>query len=193
MAGGSKKPPASQGTPGDDMDLWRHVAGQTKPLKGREPTVPPVEPPGTAEPGQPEPKTPGKPRQRTLRPPATPPPRKPPELAPGAGADVDRRTAERLKRGKLPIEARLDLHGHRQDEAFLELSAFLADSQAAGRRCVLIITGKGEGREGGVLRQSLPKWLNDPKNRARLVAFAPAQPQHGGHGAVYVLLKRKRM
>ena len=191
MAGGRKKPPAPEGAPGDDMDLWRHVAGQTRPLKGRKPTLPPVEPPA-AEPGKPDPKTPKKPRQRIARSPAAPTPRKAPELAPGAGADVDRRTAERLKRGKLPIESRLDLHGHRQDEAFRELSAFLAGSQAAGRRCVLVISGEGEGREGGVLRQSLPKWLNEPKNRTRIVAFAPAQPQHGGHGAVYVLLKRKR-
>ena len=192
MAGGPKKPPASDGAPSEDLDLWRQIAEQTKPLKGRKPAAPQVEPPGPAEPAKPAPETTGKPRRRVALPPAAPAPQKTPELAPGAGADVDRRTAERLKRGKLPIEARLDLHGHRQDEALQELSGFLAHSQATGRRCVLVITGKGEGRDGGVLRQSLPKWLNDPNNRRHLVAFAPAQPQHGGHGAVYILLKRRR-
>ena len=88
--------------------------------------------------------------------------------------------------------ARLDLHGHRQDEARQELAHFLAEAQAAGKRCVLVITGKGEGREGGVLRQSLAGWLNQAPNRARLVAFTAAQPKHGGHGAFYLLLKRPR-
>ena len=115
-----------------------------------------------------------------------------PALAPGATADIDKRTAERLRRGKLPIEARLDLHGLRLVEAEQAFGAFLARYQAAGRRSVLVITGKGPGREGGVIRQALPGWINQPANRARIVAFAPAQPQHGGHGAVYLLLRRRK-
>jgi DNA-nicking Smr family endonuclease len=125
---------------------------------------------------------------RTAEPPA---PRRP-ELAAGASADIDKRTAERLKRGRLDIEGRLDLHGMTEEQARPAVDVFLADAQAAGKRCVLIITGKGPGREGGVLRRALPGWLNQPGNRARLVAFAPAQPRHGGHGAVYLLLKRRR-
>jgi len=98
-----------------------------------------------------------------------------------------------MKRGRLPIEGRLDLHGHRQSEAHRELDAFLARAQVAGKRCVLIVTGKGVGKdEGGVLRRMVPRWLNEPANRARILAFDQAQPKDGGMGALYVLLKRRR-
>lgn len=188
MAGRGKKPPASGPLGDDDLNLWRQVTKDAKPLKDR-PTPDRKAPVAAPEPSQPEAKA--APRRAPVRreePPAPPAP----NLTPGALADVDKRTAERLKRGKLPIEGRLDLHGHRQEEARGELAEFLADAQAAGKRCVLVITGKGPGREGGVLRQNLPQWLNHPANRARVVAFAPAQPKDGGHGAYYLLLRRRR-
>ena len=186
--GDEKKPPET--AQGNDLELWRHVTRDTKPLKGREPPDrevrerknKPAKGPATTQ------RPPVRPRDKSPEP-GLPPGR---PLAPGALADVDKRTADRLKRGKLAIEGRLDLHGLRQEEASGRLARFLADAQGAGRRCVLVITGKGQGREGGVIRQNLPHWLNLPANRARLVAFAPAQPKDGGHGAFYVLLKRKR-
>ncbi len=117
-----------------------------------------------------------------------------PALAPGTIAGVDRATAERLRRGGLVIDGRLDLHGLTQDEAHAALERFLGGSAARGRRCVLVITGKGlgDGFGRGVLRQAVPRWLNEPPNRARILAVMPAQPKHGGAGALYVLLKRKR-
>lgn len=116
-----------------------------------------------------------------------------PTLAAGAVVDMDRRTAERLKRGQMPVEATLDLHGHTRAEAHGELAAFLDGCYAAGRRCVLIVTGKGATKTGGgVLRAEVPKWLNEAPNRAHILAFARAQPQHGGGGALYVLLRRRR-
>ncbi len=132
--------------------------------------------------------------------PAPPPPRLPvakrrpaAPLTAGAVVDVDRRTAERLKRGQMPVEATLDLHGHTRAEAHGELAAFLDASYAAGRRCVLVVTGKGATKTGGgVLRAEVPKWLNEAPNRARIIAFAGARPQHGGGGALYVLLRRRR-
>ena len=106
---------------------------------------------------------------------------------------MDKRTAQRLKRGQLAIEATLDLHKHTQAQASAALDAFLAQAQDRGRRCVLVITGKGRaGEAGGVLRANVPRWLNQPPNRARVLAIAEAQPKHGGAGALYVLLKRKR-
>lgn len=108
-------------------------------------------------------------------------------------AGIDRRTAERLRRGKLPIEARLDLHGRFQDEAHHALNAFITGSAAAGRRVVLVITGKGRVSEGGgVLRRSVPQWLRLPPCAVHVLAVMPAQPQHGGAGALYVMLRRKR-
>ncbi|MDH3473788.1 MAG: Smr/MutS family protein [Rhodospirillales bacterium] len=185
MSSDKKKPPASGPLADEDLDLWRHVTREAKPLPGREKPKRKAEQPAKAEEAKrPKPPPPRRPEQPA--PPAAP------ALRPGAQADVDKRTAERLKRGKLAIEGRLDLHGHSQEQAEQELAAFLAEAQAAGKRCVLVITGKGAGRTGGVLRQSLPDWLNRPPNRARVVAFAPAQPKDGGHGAVYLLLRRRR-
>jgi DNA-nicking Smr family endonuclease len=104
-------------------------------------------------------------------------------------AGIDRATAERLKRGRLPIEARLDLHGMTQDEAHRALAGFIRASRAAGKRCVLVITGRGA-VGGGVLRSAVPRWLDEPGLRPQLLAIATAQPQDGGAGALYVMLRR---
>ncbi len=109
-----------------------------------------------------------------------------------SGTGLDRRSAQRLKRGQMPIEARLDLHGMTQAEAHRTLHRFIAASAEAGRRNLLVITGKGSGAEGGVLRAAVPRWLVEGENRARVLAFTPAQPRHGGAGALYLLLRRRR-
>jgi DNA-nicking Smr family endonuclease len=114
-----------------------------------------------------------------------------PELSAGAAPGLDRRSAERLRRGATRVEARLDLHGMTQAEAHAALVDFLLRAQTAGRRCVLVITGKGEAN-GGVLRSAVPRWLNEPANRARILAFASAQARDGGTGALYLLLRRRR-
>lgn len=122
-----------------------------------------------------------------------PPPRPPVPLAPGRFADLDKRTAERLRRGKLPIEAALDLHGMTQERAHAALDSFVARAFDAGLRCIVVVTGKGaRSPEGGVLKQRVPMWLNQPGNREKLLAISHAQPHHGGEGALYVLLKRRR-
>lgn len=126
-------------------------------------------------------------------------------LALDATAGIDKRTAERFRRGALPIEATLDLHGLGQAEARPALDGFLARCHARGFRAVLVVTGKGRRSdhgtgpgtgylrgEMGVLRAALPHWLNDAGNRHRVLAVATAQPKHGGQGAFYVLLKRHR-
>ncbi len=200
MAGkpGGKGQGPNQG-PGDlsqeDRDLWRHVTRDAKPLKKRAPAPraapepkesAPEAKPKTAQPAQPEPAAPR---------PATPAPPAPAAtaLAHGRAAGVDRRSAQRLTRGQLPVEAALDLHGHTQDQAHAALERFLNEAQARGLRCVLVITGKGTTKEaGGVLRAQVPRWLNEPANRARILAFDYAQPKDGGLGALYVLIRRKR-
>lgn len=120
----------------------------------------------------------------------------------GGASGVDRRTAQRLARGQMPIEGRIDLHGMTQAKARRALERFLADAEGAGRRCVLVITGKGAERDSGesampdrdtgVLRRSLPRWLALPGLRERVVAYCPAIPRHGGAGAFYILLRRRR-
>ena len=157
-----------------------------RPERAEPEAAPAAPPPGAAEVASPAvPRVTAAPVRRS---PALPP------LAPGTIANVDRATAERLRRGALAIDGRLDLHGLTQDEAHAALERFLAGSAARGRRCVLVITGKGLGDSfgRGVLRQAVPRWLNQAPNRARILAVMPAQPKHGGAGALYVLLKRQR-
>ncbi len=198
MSGKRKNPVLSP----EDRRLWDHVAGQIKPLTGRDRlysrAAELLQEELTAE--QEARQAPPKKRRATgtaprhLVPAApSPHPRPQPELTHGSRAGLDRRKAERLSRGKLPIEATLDLHGLRQAEAHRRLEVFLAESQAAGKRCVLIVTGKGlHKEEGGVLRANVPRWLNEAPNRARVLSFDYAQQKHGGTGALYVLLRRRR-
>jgi DNA-nicking Smr family endonuclease len=170
----------------DDLRLWRHVTQDVTPLRPLPP--PPDDPPPPSTPPASTPRVSAAPTPRAATPPR--------DLTPGKIADVDRSTGDKLRRGNLAIDGRLDLHGLTQTEAHEALDRFLSGSAHMGRRCVLVITGKGVGASGGlgggVLRQAVPRWLNEAPNRARILAVMPAQPRHGGAGALYVLLKRKR-
>ncbi len=105
----------------------------------------------------------------------------------------DRRTYERLKEGRIPIEGQVDLHGCTQEEAFVAVNKFLDEAWFEGRRCLLVITGKGTARDGGgVLRSAVPGWITDGAHRERLIGIGPADGRHGGDGALYVLLRRPR-
>lgn len=180
----------------EDQDLWQYVTRDAEPLAKRDPPPPGPTPPDDQTP--PSGKDGGSPASATMPKARAPAPAEPPkapaaELTHGASTGVDRRSAERLKRGQLPIEAALDLHGHTQDQAYAALDSFLGGAQASGLRCVLVITGKGAAKDGGgVLRAQVPNWLNQPPNRSRVLAFSYAQPKDGGQGALYVMLKRKR-
>ncbi len=171
----------------DEQALWRSVTHDTVPLKGRKRPPPQPAPPAVASAPSAPAATPA------ALPRAAPSPSPPPPLDHGRAPGLDKRTAERLKRGQLAIEARVDLHGLTQADAHRALTAFIDGAHQAGRRCVLVITGKGLGAEKiGVLRGAVPRWLNQPSLRPLLLAFCHAQPKHGGDGALYVLLKRRR-
>ncbi len=166
-----RREPPPPGLSAEDLALWRHVTRADTPLPGR----------GEEAPERPE----ELPRPRPTRAAPLAP------LEPGRPAGLDKRSAQRLRRGQTAIEGCLDLHGHTQAEAHRMLNAFLAGQQATGRRCVLVITGKGE-RGEGVLRRTVPHWLAELPNRDRVLALEPAQPRHGGAGALYVLLRKAR-
>lgn len=191
-----------------DMELWHRVARSAKPLRGRDRNAvySPLKQEGGNDVGGAAPRRKAAASQSNTTRRAASDGQLPsaaakmgtakhrqPCLAHGEVAGVDRRTAERMKRGRMQVEARLDLHGLTQAEAHRALDAFVAASYDIGRRCVLIITGKGQGKqEGGVLRGKVPQWLNQAPNRGRVLAFDYAQQRDGGTGALYVMLRRKR-
>ena len=116
-----------------------------------------------------------------------------PAIKHGDAPSVDKRTAQRLRRGLINIEAKLDLHGLTQAQAYLALNQFLSRAHHYGQRCVLVITGKGTlSRGGGILRKMVPLWLNQFPNRKLILSFSYSRPVDGGTGALYILLKRNR-
>jgi DNA-nicking Smr family endonuclease len=96
-----------------------------------------------------------------------------------------------LRRGMLPIDGRLDLHGLTAAQAQEKLAEFLRTMRSRNERCVLVIHGKGERTPGaGVLRGEIAAWLSQGKAREHVAAFATATGEDGGEGAVYVALRR---
>jgi len=188
--GGSKKPPIP------DFHLWHDVAETVLPLKPRRtrrklvnasieaplPLPPAVAPaPKRAKiitmPPYQSPQTPGRPPSGVIEP----------------------RLRQKLGRGRVPIDGTLDLHGMRQDEAFLALIRYVRARSAKGDRTILVITGKGLKKvngdpttivERGVLRTMLPIWLNSPELAPLVAGWDQSAQGHGGEGAWYVRLRR---
>lgn len=199
-----KKPPHKKKkkkaeTPDEDLALWRRVAETVEPLAPSD-----ILPEVFDEPFRPggddlaTPSSLAKAKRTTtwtpsLKRPAPPPIQPLPDLKHGDQPGLDKATARRMKRGQVSIEGRIDLHGLTQGEAHRALGAFLEASWLAGKREVLVITGKGTRKDGsiGVLRQMVPRWLNEFPNRAKVVAFSHAAPKDGGEGALYVRLKKR--
>ncbi len=190
-----------------DLDLWHHTARSVTPLrkaKARvpevgaptEPQSPPRPPPARAKA---PPTPPAAPADRKTAPPQSPKraaPKPPPPLVP-----IERRKARRIARGIVEIDDRIDLHGLRQVDAERRLRAFILGARAQGLRTVLVITGKGGERstnprdgesERGVLRRSVPLWLEQPDLRDCVAGIAPAHIRHGGSGAIYIHLRKRR-
>ncbi len=168
----------------EERALWRGVARAVKPLR-RKPLPEsdedgaPAAPP--AAPRAPSPATP--PSGRAVK---TPTPLMP--LMPLA-----RRERQKLARGGMQIDARIDLHGMTQAQAHMVLARFLRRAQSEGARFVLVITGKGGGAgDRGVLRRQVPLWLAMPDLRDTVVGFEEAHAAHGGQGALYVRIRRGR-
>jgi len=176
----------------EEIALFHETVKDAKPLaaKRRKPRI--------VSPSAPPPKKAPAPVP-AVRPPAPPPSAKtaPPRsplaaLDHGVAVGVDKRTLERFRKGEMPVDATLDLHGMTQDAAHIALLRFIDRAAATGHRCLLVVTGKGLREGTGVLRKQVPRWLNDTLTRPLLLAIHRARPQHGGDGALYVLLKRKR-
>jgi DNA-nicking Smr family endonuclease len=110
----------------------------------------------------------------------------------GRRLDVPMDALRRLRRGLLPVDGRVDLHGMGASQARAQLELFLRTMRARGERCVLVIHGKGEhSPQGiGVLRGEISAWLSQASASEHVAAFATADDRDGGEGAVYVLLRK---
>ncbi|NCC24941.1 MAG: DNA mismatch repair protein MutS [Deltaproteobacteria bacterium] len=113
------------------------------------------------------------------------------EYMQGRVQGLDQRTLDKLKAGVFSVENHLDLHGMNSDQAQIALTEFIRSSYVSGRKCVLVVTGRGRNSPHGmsVLRQELQVWLTRYPLKRIVLAFATAQPRHGGAGAIYVLLR----
>lgn len=117
-----------------------------------------------------------------------------------APIQMDNKSFGKMTRGKLKPEGRLDLHGMTMVEAHPELIAFILGAQSVGKRLVLVITGKGKLRDDGgpmpavrgVLRHQVPQWMALPPLSSAILQVTPAHLKHGGDGAYYVYLRRRR-
>jgi DNA-nicking Smr family endonuclease len=188
----------------DEAKLWRRVANSTKAYKALAKTVVPVTE-ATLESVVSKARAPELPHvalkrakaARLLKTPLSPKPtvRKSP-VRPVADASGHKR----VRRGKLDIDARIDLHGMRQIEAQTALAGVIARTRADQGRCVLVVTGKGRPidpgedfitPQPGVIRRRLPEWLSGSGIREHVSGFAQANAKDGGSGAFYVLLKAR--
>lgn len=182
----------------DEKALWRAVTHDVKPLaKPRRARITAAKaeaaPLAAAPPGPPaKPAKAAKPAKIAaplVLPAAAKPVAAPAKPNPG----LDRATEAKFRAGKMTIAARLDLHGMTQREAHGELLVFLESAARNGRRCILVITGKGPGSPAqGILKRAVPRWIASSPVASQVLATATAQPKHGGDGALYVLLRRKR-
>ena len=179
----------------EDQALWQTVTRSIVPLKRRRMRR------GLAEAARPAAKSHSNahskshakaqpPSLRAHAAPARPAAKAPPPLMP-----IDRRLKQRLARGQVEIDARLDLHGRTLSDAHAALLRFLHRVQGEGAKTVLVITGKGGAdvdRGRGVLRRQVPLWLALPELRGHVLGVEEAHAAHGGAGAFYVRLRRGR-
>ncbi len=209
----SRRPPRKRELSEEERRLWEQAMRETTALRNREGGAGIPGPAGHAAPAQQPreaseaPRQPEKNAGRQRAPAASP---RPPSREGGEPrvTPLARREARRLVRDPESIDARLDLHGMRQREAYPALKGFLRASQARGHRMVLVITGKGGARETtrenyeaweaapfyesqrGVLRRLVPEWLAKPEFRDVVAGISPAHQRHGGEGALYVRLRK---
>jgi len=123
-----------------------------------------------------------------------------PERLATAPVKMDKKAFQRLKRGKLLPEGKIDLHGMTLDRAHPALMGFILRAHGAGLRLVLVVTGKGKDRDDGgpipvrqgILRHAVPQWLSQPPLATLVLQLTEAHQRHGGGGAYYVYLRRER-
>ena len=167
----------------EDSRLWGEITRDIIPLKGKKTISPAIKKPKEEKSSKPTAKkldpTHQKNTSKNLQKP-----------------EIDHRTSERLRKGQMPIEGRLDLHGMTREAAYDALSGFIPRCYARGFRCILVVTGKGARGplepETGILKKMTPEWLDTPPLNQYVLKTQSSKQKDGGGGAFYVLLKRNR-
>jgi DNA-nicking Smr family endonuclease len=190
----------------DEARLWQHATRSLAPVKAkaRVVTTPAASEPMPATTQASQPAAASRKAPAASREPSAVAPAKARSRQPVPLAEFDRRKVRRIASGKIEVEARIDLHGSRQRDARARLRSFLLAAHAKGHKTVLVITGKGGEepadalgslmgeRQRGVIRRSVPHWLEEPDLRAVVLSYTQASPRHGGAGALYVQLRKAR-
>jgi DNA-nicking Smr family endonuclease len=114
------------------------------------------------------------------------------EFIEGKVSGLDHQLVRKLRRGDFAVQGHVDLHGMTRDEAKQAVERFLRSSRSAGKRCVLVVHGRGLHSKDQlpVLKDALRTWLSTARFARHVLAFATARPADGGAGAIYVLLRR---
>lgn len=199
----SNEPPENKTrfTDAEEQDLWDHMMRDVTPLvkplsapssnQDKKPPAPKAERPIP----RPQKGHTQKPQKQATHH-TQPAPRSAPQ-----DPQLDHRTEGRLRKGKIKIDQTLDLHGLNQVEAHASLTQTVKTAYHHGMRCLLIITGKGNkdrhhnpfsSGHRGVLKQRVPQWLEQEPLKSMILKSQTARPQHGGEGAMYLYIKRKR-
>ena len=167
----------------DEAALWEQVAAKVRPLGNRPsaPALPRIKPPEA-------------PRSDTAL----------PDIARHLNnlsvedATLDAVWDRKIRTGEVLPDLVIDLHGYTQDAAYRLLEKRIRQAFERRARVVLIVTGKGKSTTPwpetprGILKEALPRWLDEPGLRPFIAALRPAHQRHGGLGAFYAILRRTR-
>lgn len=171
----------------EERTLWARLAQSVRPYRTS------VSPALPETPSAPLPKT--KPQTLT-RTPVLPPL---PQPARRPAAVLDDRWEKQIKRGALAPEMAIDLHGHSLSAAHVRLNHALASARAQGVRILLVVTGKpratqenGGSGQRGAIRAEITHWLDTSPHADAIASVRSAHPRHGGDGALYIILRRKK-
>jgi DNA-nicking Smr family endonuclease len=172
----------------DEALLWAKVVQSVKPLRPQPEVAAPER--AAAAPAPPAPAQAAK-RAAPPRPAPTPQARKP-----VPGTTLDGTWDRRLSRGLVSPDFVLDLHGHNLSTAYDLLDRRLEFALAAEARLLLLVTGKPPGEERpvkrGAIRAAVGDWLAASRHAGSIAAVRNAHPRHGGAGALYIVLRRRR-
>lgn len=164
----------------EERALWRKVVESVRPLAGV--TPPPSEP---APPPSPKPPSVARPAPKN------------PVKAKNPGTTLDASWDRRLSRGLVQPDRTVDLHGHNLATAYAMIDDRLEAAIAAGDRLVLLVTGKPPSDDRrpvarGAIRAAVGDWLAASRHAGEIAAVRNAHPRHGGSGALYLVLRRRR-